>query len=151
LQSKLLWEKWIEYKLSIHWIGPNHMFKFCVYFYVEARVVHGIENPDNIDHFIGAKFILGDFWHYAWSVSSFKTQTPNRWIMSLDTYHLFNLTRLYIYMWKQSLASGPIVLVDVRFLSSQFDIFKSSGGWTLNPTKPNLWTSIKVPKIDLST
>lgn len=37
------------------------MFKFCVNFYVKARVVHGIENPDNIDHSIKAKFILGDF------------------------------------------------------------------------------------------
>lgn len=42
------------------------MFKFCVYFYADDRVVHGIENPDNIDHSIKDKSILGDFWHYAW-------------------------------------------------------------------------------------
>ena len=64
--------------------------------------------------------------------------------MSLDTCHLFNLTRLYIYiyiysnfvyiyMWKQSLASGPIVLVDVRFLSSQVSIRHIQIEWRMDP------------------
>ena len=70
--------------------------------------------------------------------------------MSLDTCHLFNLTRLYIYIYIQILCIFTCkskVWQVVRQcwsmsgsspLKSQFDTFKSSGGWTLNPTKPNL-------------